>query len=293
MRRALDAPEAALRAHLGDATFGWMVAAFPYLRCFALSSSGIVRNAARPIGLTTIFDWFPTEWRRSERQEAMVRARARRSERVARLRRRAPIAALVAGIAAVAIFAGAAGARRLGQSAPKTTWNASSGGIAPASPPAAPAAGVSALASGPAPSATFVAAVEASARGAAAEALDLLARVELPKDDPARLAADSLLALAALRVTEDALRGTPSTDPLLRLVLRATSDALARSHPGTSVVAPLSLARAEACLGGRLECRADQLREDLAWVVLLGTPGQQDEARRLRAAWLADTSAGR
>src|SRR5438093_581874 len=97
MRSALDAPEEMLRSRLGDAALGWLVAACPRLRCFAFPSSGTVRNAARPIGLAPIFDWFAAEWRRGEREEVIVRARARRSERIARMRRRVPFAALVAG----------------------------------------------------------------------------------------------------------------------------------------------------------------------------------------------------
>jgi hypothetical protein len=57
------------------------------------------------------------------------------------------------------------------------------------------------------------------------------------------------------------------------------------------VLAPLSLARAGACIGGRLNCPADQVREDLAWAVILGTPEQQDQARRLRAALVGDSVA--
>jgi hypothetical protein len=64
---------------------------------------------------------------------------------------------------------------------------------------------------------------------------------------------------------------------------------IARAHPGTAVLAPLSLARAGACMGGRMSCPAEQLREDLAWVILLGTPLEQDQARRLRAALVGDT----
>src|SRR5439155_25611735 len=128
MRSALDAPEEMLRSHLGDAAFGWLLAACPHLRCFAFSSSGTVRNAARPIGLGRIFDWFAAEWRRGEREEVIVRARARRSERIARMRRRVPFAALVAGAAAVAVFAGVAGARRLGPPPSLPTLPLSAGG---------------------------------------------------------------------------------------------------------------------------------------------------------------------
>jgi hypothetical protein len=83
---------------------------------------------------------------------------------------------------------------------------------------------------------------------------------------------------------------TPAIDAL-QLIVTSTTAAIGRAHPGTPVLAPLSLARAGACIGGRLNCPADQVREDLAWAVILGTPEQQDQARRLRAALVGDSAA--
>jgi hypothetical protein len=83
----------------------------------------------------------------------------------------------------------------------------------------------------------------------------------------------------------------PATEPL-ELVVRLTTEAIARAQPGTAIVAPLSLARAGACIGGHLDCPADQVREDLAWALLLGTPTEQDEARRLRTTLGGETAGG-
>jgi hypothetical protein len=44
-------------------------------------------------------------------------------------------------------------------------------------------------------------------------------------------------------------------------------------------------------MGGHLNCPPEQVREDLAWVILLGTPSEQDQARRLRAALVGDAAA--
>ena len=71
--------------------------------------------------------------------------------------------------------------------------------------------------------------------------------------------------------------------------LRATG-AIGRAHPGTPVLAPLSLARAAACIGAQLNCPAEQVREDLAWALLLGTLDEQDRARRLRAVLVGDSA---
>jgi hypothetical protein len=55
------------------------------------------------------------------------------------------------------------------------------------------------------------------------------------------------------------------------------------------MLAPLTLARAAVCIGGQLNCPAEQVREDLAWALLLGNVAEQDQARRLRAALVGDS----
>jgi hypothetical protein len=283
MRRVIDAPEEALRAALGDAAFGWLLAAFPRLRCFGFSAAGTVRNAVRPIGLTSMIDWFANEWRREEQQADAARRSARISARVARVRGRAPFVATMAAAAAIIAFAGVAAARLLGQRA--QTWSSSAGTIVT---PRSAARGTPAV-TRPAPS--IDSAAEYLARGDALEALRLLAALPLRDSTAERFAADSLIALAAPRAAELVLSTSPPNPGALQLILSSTSAAIARAHPGTAVLAPLSLARAGVCLGGRLNCSADQVREDLAWAILLGTPMEQDQARRMRAALVGDTVA--
>jgi hypothetical protein len=114
--------------------------------------------------------------------------------------------------------------------------------------------------------------------------------LQLNDSSSERRDADSLIAVAAIRGTGDVLAArNPAIEPL-QLVVRLTTEAIGRAHPGTAIVAPLSLARAGACVGGHLDCPADQVREDLAWALLLGTPREQDEARRLRTAIVGDTT---
>jgi len=185
-----------------------------------------------------------------------------------------------------------AGARRLAQRPSRATWTLSTGGVgANADSALAPTSNRVTQAPTALPRASLTDALAASDRGDAPAALALLARLDLPAADTTRAIADSLLAITALEVTEGALHA-PAGEEAFRLVVRATSAAIARAYPGTYILAPLSLARAEACIGGRLGCGGERLREDLAWVLLLGTPVQQDEARSLRAAWLADTTGG-
>jgi hypothetical protein len=289
MRTALERPEALLREQIGDAAFGWLLAAFPRLRCFGLSAAGTVRNAARPIGLTAILDSFVEEWNRDTREAQAARARERRSARLAKVRRRTPLVALGVAAAALVITAGVAAARRLTQRS--ATWSASAGSVVTqAAIPAPRPRSAETLALRPN---ALAAASEAYQRGDAKAALLALKDLQVPPTSPERASADSLVALASLRGTADALNGTAPDSTALPLVVSMTSDAIERAQPGSYRLALLSLARAGACVGGRLGCADEQVREDLAWVLLLGTDEQQDEARRLRAAWRGDTTRAR
>ena len=285
MNRFMESPEGALRAVLGDAAFGWLLAAFPRLRCFAFTSAGTVRNAIRPMGLTTALDWFTDEWRREEQNADAARRSARISAGVARVRSRAPFFATIAAGASIVAFAGVAAARLLGQRA--QTWTSSAGSVAMQNAPdsvrqATPARAVAA------PSIDSAAA--AVERGNTIDALRVLTALRLRDSSAEGVVADSLLALAALGAADQVLSAPSPSSEVLQLIVASTSAAIARAHPGTAVLAPLSLARAGACMGGHLNCPADQVREDLAWVILLGTPSEQDQARRLRAALVGDTA---
>jgi len=288
LRRLSDGPEASLRSMLGDAAFGWLLAAFPRLHCVAISTAGSVRNAVRPIGLTNAIDWFAEEWRREEHERDAARVRARRSAHVARIRRRAPIAAMIAAAAAIVAFAGVAAARLLQQRG--ETWASSAGSVALHNDSASiPTPSTHRDSADATPSLSFASAAARVDNGNAVGALEMLAQLRIPDSSSQRFAADSLIAVAALRGMESVLSAkTPAIDAL-RLIVSSTTAAIGRAHPGTPVLAPLSLARAGACIGGRLNCPADQVREDLAWAVILGTPEQQDQARRLRAALVGDS----
>lgn len=300
MKKLFDAPEQGLRTLLGDAAFGWLLAAFPRMRCFALTAAGTVRNVARPVGLTTLVDWFDDEWLREEEAADTARTRARRSERVARVRRRAPLAVTVTAAIAVIAFAGVAAARLLSQRSP--TWTSSAGSVAPQAMPPRDAhsdrsradtirtdtvkADRAKIDSAHAPS--IASAASALERGDAIAAMRDLSALRLSDSSAQRYAADSILAAAAVRGAQDALALPNPPIDVLESIVDATTGAIARAHPGTPVLAPLSLARAAACIGGRLSCPADQVREDLAWALLLGTLAEQDQARRLRAALLGE-----
>ena len=285
MNRLIESPEAALRAVVGEAAFGWLLAAFPQLRCFAFTSAGTVRNAVRPVGLTAALDWFTEEWRREEQGADAARRSARISAGVARVRSRAPFVATIAAGVAIVAFAGVAAARLLGQRA--QTWTSSAGTVATQSAADTTKQPTPARL-GAEPS--IDSATAAVALGNVVDGLRILASLRLRDSSAERMVADSVLAVAALGATEEALNAPSPPADVLKLIVESTSAAIERAHPGTAVLAPLSLARAGACMGGHLSCPAEQVREDLAWVILLGTPLEQDRARRLRAALVGDTA---
>lgn len=288
MQRLIDAPEIALRGLLGDAAFGWLLAAFPRLRCVGLTSAGTVRNVARPVGLTAMLDWFADEWRREEQAADAARTRARRSARVARVRRRAPVAAAIAAGVAIVGFAGVAAARLLTQN--NSTWTTSAGAVvtqASAKPVAHTSA--PAIAADSTPGLSVATAAAALEHGDAIGALQQLGSLRLSDSSSQRFVVDSLIAAAALRGAEEILASPTPSPTALQTIVATTGVAIARAHPGTPMLAPLSLARAAACIGGQLNCPAEQVREDLAWALLLGNVAEQDQARRLRAALVGDS----
>src|SRR6185295_10066527 len=77
-RAALGNPTQALLDHLGATSLTWFEAVCPTLRCFAVSSAGVVPDKVRPIGLNEVLDWLEEQRSRRIRtvRAAAVRTRA-------------------------------------------------------------------------------------------------------------------------------------------------------------------------------------------------------------------------
>ena len=71
-------PTQALLDHLGPTSLTWFEAVCPTLRCFAVSSAGVVPDKVRPIGLNDVLDWLEEHRARRIRtaRAAVVRGRA-------------------------------------------------------------------------------------------------------------------------------------------------------------------------------------------------------------------------
>ena len=77
-RAALANPTQVLLDHLGATSLTWFEAVCPTLRCFAVSSAGVVPDKVRPIGLNEVLDWLEEQRSRRIRvaRTAAMRGRA-------------------------------------------------------------------------------------------------------------------------------------------------------------------------------------------------------------------------
>ena len=272
---ALANPTQALLDHLGGTSLTWFEAVCPTLRCFALSSAGVVPDKVRPIGLNEVLDWLEEQRARRVRadQSAAFRGRAvdfmkRWSARVAR------------GTAMVAILAGAAygGARVMKtlQQRPGSTIAAtdSTATVAGSRRTTADSAKQNATRS-PTPRTT-----NAATPRPRESTGDVTRRP--PRPTPvfnARAERDSMRAAfeEGMAVQRE---GEPGTRWFRRAYVHA-SRLIDRGAAGSREYTPERLIRARACLIGELGCSRSTVSEDLTWVLLYGDDNQRRTAVRL------------
>src|SRR5215211_2934745 len=102
-RAALSNPTQALLDHLGATSLTWFEAVCPTLRCFAVSSAGVVPDKVRPIGLNEVLDWLEEQRMRRIRAARTVAMRSRAIGVVKKWS-----VAVVRGTAMLAVMAGVA-----------------------------------------------------------------------------------------------------------------------------------------------------------------------------------------
>ena len=102
-RAALANPTQALLDHLGATSLTWFEAVCPTLRCFAVSSAGVVPDKVRPIGLNEVLDWLEEQRARRVRTARTGAMRGRALELVKKwtsvVAKGAMLVALVGGVA--------------------------------------------------------------------------------------------------------------------------------------------------------------------------------------------------
>ena len=281
---ALGNPTQALLDHLGATSLTWFEAVCPTLRCFAVSSAGVVPDKVRPIGLNDVLDWLEEQRARRVRTVQAAALRGRAIDLVKRWSGRA-----ARGIALVAILAGAAYggvrvAKTLRQPPGGTVAVADSNGAEPrTTQPPVDEASRNALprrqassSSTSRPRTTNAATPrprestgDVTRRGAVRPAPAFDARAER---DSMRAAFEEGMAVRR--------EGESGTRWFRRAYVHA-SRLIDRGRAGSREYTPERLIRARACLVGELGCPRSMVSEDLTWVLIYGDDSQRRTAVRL------------
>jgi len=273
-RAALGNPTQALLDHLGATSLTWFEAVCPTLRCFAVSSAGVVPDKVRPIGLNEVLDWLEDQRARRIRSTRAAAVRGRALELVKKWS-----SVVVKGTAMVAVVAGVAyGSARVmkGFRPPREPVLAAIDSIVPGTPapvsrPAAPT---------PAPTASR----ETSPPKAREATGDVTRRTSPAAKRPTavfdvRVQRDSMRAAfsKALAVQRD---GGSGASWFRRAYVHATR-VIDHGAAGSRTYTPERLIRARACMLGHLDCPRTTVSEDLTWVLVYGDDAQRRLAVRL------------
>jgi hypothetical protein len=266
-RAALANPTEALLDHLGATSLTWFEAVCPTLRCFALSSAGVVPDKVRPIGLNEVLDWLDDHRARRIRTARTSAMRGRAFDFVKRW-----TAVVAKGTMLVVLGGGVAfGGVRVAQKI-----------LQPTETPTevlAPTPVVRRVSSSPTPPASATA---ARARESAGD-------VTRPTT---RSAAKTVLVLFDVRAERDSMRaafaqglavqrgGQKGSAWFRRAYVHATR-IIERGSAGSREYTLERLIRARSCVLGELQCPRAAVSEDLTWVLVFGDDAQRRTAVRL------------
>ena len=272
-RAALGNPTQALLEHLGPTSLTWFEAVCPTLRCFAVSSAGVVPDKVRPIGLNDVLDWLEEQRTRRVRAARAVAVRGKAIDLVKRWG-----AIVTKGTAMVAVVAGAAygGVRvvkKLGQArgvvvAPRDTSTGVVRRASAATPPSLQATPPTTTAPRP------------------REAAGDVTRRDTPTAPVVRRVAfdvraerDSMRAAFARAVAVQ--RDGESASAWFRRAYVHATRIIDRGTAGSREYTPERLVRAQSCVLGQLGCPRSTVSEDLTWVLVFGDDAQRRTAVRL------------
>ena len=275
---ALANPTQALLDHLGATSLTWFEAVCPTLKCFAVSSAGVVPDKVRPIGLNDVLDWLEEQRTRRVRAVQAAAFRGRAVDLVKRWSGR-----VVRGTALVAILAGAAygGVRVVNTLRQPSNANVAANDSTPAVPrPTARRANTTqpnASRRSTSPTRTATAPNTPRSRESTGDVSRRTARATPVFD--ARAERDSLRAAfeEGMAVRREGEKGTHW---FRRAYVHATR-LIDRGTAGSREYTPERLLRARACILGELECPRSTMSEDLTWVLVYGDDTQRRTAVRL------------
>ena len=266
-RAALGNPTQALLDHLGATSLTWFEAVCPTLRCFAVSSAGVVPDKVRPIGLSEVLDWLEEQRARRIRT---ARASAMRGRAIGLVKKWSAVVAkgsmMIAVLAGVG-YGGVRVARQLRQPAKASIASADSSVrtvrtvSSPVSPPT------------PAPASRSRESTGDVTRKPTIPPAPKVAAFDV------RAERDSMRAAFAegMAVQRDGESGAK----WFRRAYVHASRIIERGTAGSREYTPERLVRARSCLLGQLECPRAAVSEDLTWVLVFGDGAQRRTAVRL------------
>jgi len=267
-RAALTNPTQALLDHLGATSLTWFEAVCPTLRCFAVSSAGVVPDKVRPIGLNDVLDWLEEQRTRRVRT---VRVAAARSRAFGLVKKWAGIAGKGAIMVAVIVGASYGGARvvkKLLQPRVATVVPADSTvRLASLTQPTRPAPTVSQTPPRSRQSTGDVARRTTRTPPKPAATFDIRA-----ERDSMRAAFEEGLAVQ---------RDGESGSRWFRSAYVHATRVIERGSAGSRQYTPERLLRTRACIIGQLDCPRATMSEDLTWVLVFGDDAQRRTAVRL------------
>jgi hypothetical protein len=275
---ALANPTEALLDHLGATSLTWFEAVCPTLRCFAVSSAGVVPDKVRPIGLNEVLDWLEEQRTRRIRTARAAAMRGRALELVKRWG-----GAVIRGTAVAAVTVGVTygGVRTIDKLRASRAPNTAADVLDPPTPnvdlsPARPRA-----ASPVTPSTPQRSLAPRKATSPPRESSGNVARspARRPAALDVRAQRDSMR--AAFEEGMAVQRDGESGKPWFRRAYVHASRVIERGGAGSREYTPERLLRARACLVGHLDCPRATVSEDLTWVLAFGDAAQRRAAMRL------------
>ena len=272
-RAALANPTQALLEHLGATSLTWFEAVCPTLRCFAVSSAGVVPDKVRPIGLNDVLDWLEEQRARRIRAARAVAARGRALDFVKRWSAVVARGTMMVAVVAGATYGGVRVVQRFRPPAPKAPVARADSSPPPASqraaivPVAPPNAMPNVQPSQPRTSGGDVTRAPARPVSRTTPGFDVRVERDSMRSAFAR----------AIAVQRD---GESGTAWFRRAYVHATR-IIERGAAGSREYTPERLVRARSCLLGQLGCPRSTVSEDLTWVLVFGDDAQRRTAVRL------------
>ena len=279
-RAALANPTQALLDHLGATSLTWFEAVCPTLRCFAVSSAGVVPDKVRPLGLNDVLDWLEEQRTRRLRAARAVAVKGRALGLVKQWSAAIAKGTMIVGLLAGAAYAGATIMRRIKASGwpPSASADTTIGPVttADASPtrprrattlPTTPPAARKTAPPTATPPRARESAGDVTRNGARTPVFDIRA-----EQDSMRAAFEEGLAVQ---------RDGESGRQWFRRAYVHASRVIERGTAGSRKYTPERLIRARSCVLGQLDCGRRAVSEDLTWVLVFGDDRERRTAVRL------------